>query len=374
MKKLAPLCGSILIVAGCAKQNEFQPPPPPQVGVQPPVVENVTLYETFPGRVQAKDTVTIVARVAGYLEKIHFQDGAMVKKGETLFTIEQDAYMAALNATKAQLAQAKASKSLAEASLSRKKKAFEMQAVSELDILSAEADLEAAAAAVQAAEASVEAAELDLSYTVITAPMDGQISDSAVSLGNLVGPGGVTELALVVSVEKANVIFSMDERRLLPKMRMIAESSKQEVGVEGLPPVRLSLADGELYALEGEVDFADNIVNAQTGTLEIRAVFDNPQKLLVDGMFARVGVPIPVEGAMMVPETSIQKDLVGSFVYTLDAESKVEATYIQVGALTEGRRIVTGGLDPGARVITSGIQRVRPGVKATVSSPAQKAE
>jgi len=367
MKKLVPFFGCILFLAGCAKQNEFQPPPPPQVGVEPPVVEDVTLYETFPGRVQARDTVTIVARASGYLEKIHFEDGGIVKAGDPLFTIEQDAYNASLNAAKAQLAQAEASKSLAEASLSRKKKAFEMQAVSELDILSAEADLEAAAAAVQAAEAAVEAAELDLSYTVITAPMDGQISDAAVSLGNLVGPGGVTNLAVLVSVDKANVIFSMDERRLLPKMRLIAENDV--VGVERLPPVQLTLADGKTYSSEGKVDFADNVVNAQTGTLEIRAVFDNPQKLLVDGMFARIGVPIPVSGAMLVPETSIQKDLVGSFVYTLDAESTVEATYIEIGALTEGRRIVTGGLDPGARVITSGIQRVRPGVKATVRSP-----
>lgn len=364
MKNIAALCGCVFLIAGCAKENVFQPPPPPQVGVAAPVVEDVTLYESFPGRVEARDTVAIVARASGYLEEIHFMDGAEVKKGDPLFTIEQDAYIAAMNATKAQLAQAEASKSLAEAGLSRKKKAFEMQAVSELDVLSAEADLEAADAAVQAAQAAVEAAELDFSYTVITAPMDGQISDASVSLGNLVGPGGVTDLALLVSVDKANVIFSMDERRLLPKMRMLAETG--DVGVERLPPVRLTLADGKLYESEGKVDFVDNVVNVQTGTLEIRAVFENPRGFLVDGMFARIGVPIPISQAMMVPETAIQKDLVGSFVYTLNAESTVEATYIEVGALSEGRRIVTGGLSPDARVVINGIQRVRPGVKAAI--------
>lgn len=318
-----PLALLIALLAGCAKQNEFQPPPPPQVTVAPPTVEDVVLYETFPGRVQARDSVMIEARVSGFLEEIHFTDGALVKKGDKLFTIEQAGYQAALNATKAQLAQAKAAKSLAEASLSRKQKAFETQAVSELDVLSAEADLEAASAAVQAGEAAVEAAELDFSYTVISAPMNGFISDAAVSVGNLVGPGGVTDLALLVRSDQANVIFSMDERRLLPKMRMIGEVSEGEIGVERLPPVKLSLADGKPYPLEGKVDFADNTVNVLTGMLDIRAVFENPQLLLIDGMFARVEVPIPVTGAMLVPETSIQKDLVGSFVYTLNAESVV---------------------------------------------------
>jgi RND family efflux transporter MFP subunit len=368
MKHLFFSLGGLLLLAGCAKQNEFVPPPPPQVGVEPPTIQDVTLYQTFPGRVEARDSVVIEARVSGFLETIHFEDGADVKKGDPLFTIEQAGYQAALNASKAQLAQARAAESLAEASLSRKKKAFESQAVSELDVLSAEADLEAAAAAVQAAEAAVESAELDFSYTEIVAPMDGRMSDSAVSVGNLVGPGGVTDLAFLVSTDQANVIFSMDERRLLPKMRMLAEASG--VGVERLPNVRLSLADGKLYPEEGKVDFADNVVNAQTGTLDVRAIFENPQGLLIDGMFARVEIPIPVSGAMLVPETAIQKDLVGSFVYTLNGEDMVEATYLETGALTEGQRIVTGGLDPGARVVTRGIQRVRPGVKAAVSTGA----
>lgn len=366
MKTFLLPCIGLLLLAGCSKQNEFQPPPPPQVGVQPPLIADVTLYETFPGRVSAKDSVVLVARVPGFLQEIHFRDGAIVKQGDLLFTIEQAGYEAALNASKGQLAQAKAAQSLADAALSRKKKAFESQAVSELDVLSAEADVEAAAAAVQSAQAAVEAAELNLSYTEVFAPMDGVISDAAVSTGNLVGPGSVSNLARLVSVEQANVRFSMDERRLLPKLRMLAASTG--VGIEGLPPVRLSLADGKIYPLEGKVDFAGNVLSSQTGTLEVRAVFDNPDRLLIDGMFARVEIPVPVPGAMLVPETAIQKNLVGSYVYTLNGENVVEISYIEPGALTEGRRIVLGGLDPGARVITKGIQRVRPGVKAAVSS------
>lgn len=366
MKQSLLLFSFSVLMFGCAKQNEFQPPPPPQVGVEAPLVEDVTLYETFPGRVQARDSVVIEARVSGFLEIIHFEDGADVKQGDLLFTIEQDGYQAALNAAKAQLAQAKAAQSLAEASLSRKKKAFQSQAVSELDVLSAEADVEAAAAAVQAAEASVESAALNLSYTTIAAPMSGVMSDASVSPGNLVGPGGVTNLALLVSADKANVLFSMDERRLLPKMRMLAETTG--VGVKHLPSVNLSLADGEEYPLEGQVDFSDNVVNPQTGTLDVRAVFENPDRLLIDGMFARVEIPIPVSDAMMVPETAIQKDLVGSYVYTLDEENTVRVTYLEVGALTEGRRIVTAGLDPGAQVVTQGIQRVRPGIKVSTGT------
>jgi RND family efflux transporter MFP subunit len=350
------------LFTGCAQQNEFQPPPPPQVTVSTPSVDDLTLYETFPGRVEARDSVRLVARVSGFLDEIHFEDGAAVKQGEVLFTIEPETYQAAVNAAKAQLAQSRAAESLAEASLSRKKRAFQTQAVSELDVLSAEADLEAAAAAVQASEARLEQAELNLSYTRITAPMDGVISKAALSPGNLVGPGGVAELALLVRVDVANVIFNVDERRLLPRLRTLAEQA--DPSPEHLPNVRLTLADGQAYPLQGRIEYMDNVIDESTGTLQVRAVFDNPDRLLFDGMFARVQIPVPMEDAMTVPETAIQRDLVGPFVYTLTGEGVVESTYIELGALTDGRRIVSSGLNRDDRVVVKGIQRVRPGVKA----------
>jgi RND family efflux transporter MFP subunit len=333
-----------------------------------PTVQDVTLYEVFPGRVEARDSVRIVARVPGVLQDIHFEDGQEVKAGDALFTIEPDSYQAALKAAQAQLAQAKAGESLATASLMRKKKAFEVRAVSELDVLSAEADLEAAKAALDASEAAVAQAELNLSYTEITAPMDGVMSKASVSTGNLVGPGAVTELALLVRVDVANVVFSMDERRLLPKLRMLAEREDRRERV--LPPVGLELADGQLYGLEGRLDYIDNVIDAATGTLQVRAVFENPDQLLVDGMFARVRIPVPVTAAMQVPETAILRDLVGPYVYILDGESKVEQAYVTLGPLMEGRRIIEGGLMKDARVVVKGIQQVRPGVAVTTDGGA----
>lgn len=356
-----------LFSASCRKPNEFQPPPPPEVTAENPEVRDVVLYESFPGRVEARDSVVLVARVSGFLDKIHFEDGAWVKKGDLLFTIEQDNYQAALNAAKASLAQTKAGLSLAEASLSRKKKAFESQAVSELDVLTAEADVEAAEAAVQVAASSVERAELDLSYTEITAPMDGVMSASSVSEGNLVGPGAVSDLALLLSVQQANVFFSMDERRLLPKLRLLADNSATMK--KNIPPVKLAMADGEDYPLEGTLDYIDNALDPNTGTLQVRALFENPDQLLIQGMFARVKIPVNLKDAMLVPEVAVQRDLVGSYVYTLTAEDSVESTYIQLGALMGEERIVRSGLEKSARVVTRGIQRVRPGVKVTTGSP-----
>jgi RND family efflux transporter MFP subunit len=358
--------GVLCFLSACKPPNEFQPPPPPVVSVENPVMKDVTLYDTFPGRVEARDSVTLTARVSGFLNEIHFADGAPVKKGQKLFTIEQEGYLAAVNAAKAYLAQAEAGLSLAKASLSRKQKAFESQAVSELDVLTAEADVQAAEASVKSAAAGLEQAELNLSYTVIMSPMDGVMSKREVSIGNLVGPGAVSDLAYLVSVDPANVYFSIDERRLLPKMR--AFTSKPDKNLKNVSPVKLVLADAGDYAVEGKIDYIDNTLNAQTGTLKVRAVFENPNGLLVEGMFARVKIPNEVTDAMLIPEVAIQRDLVGSFVYTLDDKNTVESTYIEIGALLEGRRIVTKGLTKTSRVVTKGVQRVRPGVTVSLEA------
>jgi len=357
--------GSMLLVTSCKKPNEFQPPPPPEVTVENPEVKDVVLYDTFPGLVEARESVTLVARVNGFLDEVHFQDGANVKAGDLLFTIEPEAYIAALNSSKAILAQAEAGLSLAKASLSRKEKAFESQAVSELDVLTAQADVQAAEAAVQAAASTVEGSELNLSYTKIIAPMDGLISRKFVSEGNLVGPGGLSELALLLSIKEANVYFSADERRLIPKLRLMEGDPERVRKI--LSKVKLVLADGDDYEVDGRIDYMDNTLDTQTGTLQVRAVYDNPDGILVQGMFAKVKIPKETENAILIPEIAVQRDMVGSFVYTLSAEDKVESVYIELGALYGQQRIVKEGLGRSDRVVTMGIQRVRPGVQVTIS-------
>ena len=361
MKTLAWLFGATLVLTGCDQPNTFQAPPPPEVTVASPVQEDVTLFEVFPGQIQARDQVQLVARVSGILQEIHFTDGAMVSAGDLLFTIEPEVYEAGLKAARAHLAQMQAGQGLAEASLLRKKKAYESRAVSELDVLSAEADLEAANAALDAARAAVEQAELQLSYTRITAPMDGVMSKATMSVGNLVGPGAVSGLAQLVRVDVANVVFSVDERSLLPRLRERAEAVGKEAAA--LPEIGLELADGDLYALSGQIDYLDPVIDAATGTLQVRAVFDNPDRLLLDGMFARVRIPVPVSDALLVPERAIQRDLVGPHVYVLTADNTVEAAYLELGGRLGDRRIVEDGLAVDARVVVRGIQRVRPGMQ-----------
>jgi multidrug efflux system membrane fusion protein len=364
---------ALLVLNSCGKDNRFQAAPAPVVTAESPQVRDVTLFETFPGRVEASDSVYIVARVSGFLEKVHFIPGAIVKAGDLLFTIEQTAYIAALNTAKADHARAVASLNLARAALSRRRQAFQSQAVSELDILSSEAEVQAAEAAVKAASAGVERAELNLSYTKIVAPMDGLISRNEVSVGNLVGPGATTQLSRLVSVDKAHVFFNIDERRLVPRLRSLANNATS-TPIDKLPPVNLELVDGKIYDVEGKIDFIDNVVDPQTGTMQIRAVFENSDGLLFSGMFARVKIPTTAPQALLIPEVAIQRDLVGPFVFTLNSENQVLSTYLELGALVDGSRIVNAGLKPTDKVVVSGIQRIRPGIQVALSKPASSKE
>jgi RND family efflux transporter MFP subunit len=211
----------------------------------------------------------------------------------------------------------------------------------------------------------VEGSELNLSYTKIIAPMDGLISRKFVSEGNLVGPGALSDLALLLSIKEANVYFSADERRLIPMLRLIEEDPERVRKM--LSKVKLALADGDDYELDGQIDYMDNTFDTQTGTIQVRAVYDNPDGILVQGMFANVKIPNETENAMLIPEIAVQRDMVGSFVYTLSAEDKVESVYIELGALYGQQRIVKEGLGRSDRVVTMGIQRIRPGAQVTIS-------
>lgn len=363
------LLAAIGLSAACGPRNTFQPPPPPEVTVAPPTREDVTVYHGFPARVDAVETIELQARVPGFLTRIHFKEGAFVANGDLLFTIEPEPYEAALAGANARLAQAEASRNLAEAALQRKQRAFEKQAVSELDVLTAEADVQAAEAAVEAARAAVATAEINLSYTTLAAPVDGRISRSFVSEGNLVGAGGTTRLAVLVSTDPMQVYFSIDERRLLP--RMLAAIERGETRAT-MPPVKLELADGAEYPLEGRIDYFDNVIDRETGTLDGRAVFANPDGLLAPGMFARILIPEQIAGALLVPELSIQRDLLGPYVLTVGADNKVESAYVELGPRLGERRVIADGLPPDARVIVKGMQRARPGLPVNPSAPGQE--
>jgi RND family efflux transporter MFP subunit len=369
-KPMSALAILLLCSLGCSKKNEFQPPPPPEVSVAHPEIRDVTVYESFPGRLQAVDSVQIRARVKGFLKSIHFKDGQRVEKGDLLFTVEPDEYEAAVQAAKARLNGAQAERKLAEATLQRTRKAYETQAVSEVDLLKAEAEEEAAQANVLAAEAALENASRDLSYTEISAPMAGRLSTAAMSPGNLVGGGEPTLLAVLVSERPLHVYFNVDERFLLPYLRNGAMTPETE---QALPPISLELADGTRHDEQGTLDYIDPEIDPETGTLRVRAVFPNRKLQLLPGLFGRALIPEEIEKATLVPDLAVQRDLSGAYVLVVNGENKVESRYVQTGALVDGNRIITEGLTGDDRVVVKGIQRARPGITVRASN-AQQAE
>ncbi len=358
---------SCLLLLGCTPKNEFQPPPPPEVGVQQPVVKDVTVFQGFPGRLAASDEVEIRARVKGYLQSIEFTDGQRVKKGDLLFTIEPEQYESAVNSAKAQVAQAGAALKLADATLQRNRKAFETKAVSEVDVLTAEANRDSAAAAVLAAEAALKQAELNLSYTQIHAPFAGRAAQRTLSVGNLVGSEGSTLLTKIVVEAPINVFFNVDERTLMPFLRRGIGSTD---GKKDIPPVQLELADGTRHTEAGTVDYSDPVIDPATGTLRIRAEFPNRNINLVPGLYGNILLPTEVEQAVLVPDLAIQRDLGGSFVLVVNEENMVESRYVQRGELVGADRIITDGLMAEERVIVQGVQRARPGIEVRIAQSA----
>jgi len=367
MKRIIPagFALALMLTLGCAKKNEFLPPPPPEVTVQQPEQKDVTTYAEFPGRLVATDSVEIRARVKGFLKSIDFEDGQRVNKGDLLFTIEPEEYEAAVNSAEAKLAQAKAALKLADATYRKNAKAYATKAVSELDVLSAEAEKESADAAVLAAQAALDNARLDLSYTKIRAPMAGRLSRRTMSVGNLVGDSGSTLLTTLVVESPIDVFFNIDERTVAPFKR---EGIRADNTGKKIPPVKLEMADGVLHIEDGLINYTDPEIDPDTGTLRARAVFANKELHLLPGMYGKILLPKNVKNAILVPDLAIQRDMAGSFVLVVNAENKVESRYIQRGSLVGTNRIVTEGVTAEDQVIVQGLQRARPGIEVRIAA------
>ncbi len=356
----------LLLPLSCKKkENKYAPPPPPKVSVAPPKVQDVTIYLYMTGRMAAINKVDIVARVRGYLEKIYFKDGDIVKKGQLLFSIDPREYLAALHMAEADLLNAKSSLNFAKNDLERREKAYRKKAVSELDYLRAKAEYEKAKAAVAAAKAKVEEAKLNLSYTKITSPITGKASRHLVDVGNLVGATGATVLTTIVSLNPIYAYFNVNERDVARYLRSKADEAK---GGKMVPrkvmPVDLGLATEEGYPHKGNLDYVDNRIDPNTGTLQARAVFPNDNLTLLPGFFSRIRIPDRVEkNALLVPERAIGMDQVGRYVFVVGEGDKVERRDIKIGSLVGTLRVVEKGLKKEDRVIVEGILRVRPGIK-----------
>ncbi len=361
---------ALALLAGCAEKNAFVEPPPPTVTVACPEIRTVTTYQEFPGRTEAQTTVEVRARVLGRLEKKgEFEEGGIVKKDDLLYMIEEGPYKAALDAATADVAKATAARDIAKVEFERKQNAFDStagKAVSKLDVEAAEANLKGMEAALLGAAAAVEKARIDHEYTTIKAPASGRVSRSLVDVGNLVGGGEMTLLTTIVNDDPVRVFFEASEREALEHLGNRPTLVRPELdGAWRSKELRLELSDGTVYDEVGHIDFADNRIDPNSGTIRIRAMFPNAEAKLAAGLFVRVRVPEDAREAVLVPRVAVQRDMRGSFVLVVDGNSTVVRKDVRTGPLEGGSQIIESGLAGDERIIVAGIQVAREGGKVT---------
>jgi RND family efflux transporter MFP subunit len=339
-------------------ENTYAPPPPPQVTVASPVEQSITISDEFTGRTAPIKSVEIRPRVSGYLTEVHFEEGTEVEAGELLYTIDQSTYQAALDAAKADLVNAKAQLEQAEYEFKRVQRLKVEGAAPEVELVNATAKRDTTQAAVMAAEAAVQSAELNLGFTEIAAPIAGRVNKTRAYEGALVGPSDPEPLTTIVPWHPIHVYFTVGERDVLAFRKRVAQ--EPDLQPEDFT-VYLSLTDGTDYPLPGHIDYVDNRVDPDTGTIRVRAVFDNPEEILVPGIFTRVRIPDPPRPALLVPEVALQRDMAGYYLLTVNTDNVVERVNVEVGELVGPARVITAGLRPEARLIINGLQRARPG-------------
>jgi multidrug efflux system membrane fusion protein len=355
-----------IMAAGCTHgPPQVAPPEAPAVPVSQPVPRQVTDFVDFTGRTDAVEAVDIRPRVSGYLVKMPFQEGAEVKKGDLLFEVDPRPYQAQVDQAKAQVDLYKAQLKLAQATYERDVPLLNNRAISPQELDQAKAAVDEAAARIKAFEASLEVYKLNLDFTKITAPINGQVSRYYLTLGNLVNQDQ-TLLTTVVSLDPIYAYFEMDEPTVLRIRRAINEGKIQRPD-NGVYTLYMGLQGEDGYPHEGTVNFVNNQVNPNTGSISVRGVFPNPKpdngsRVLSPGMFARIRMPVgQPHQALLVIDRAIGSDQGLKFVYVLDKDNKVQQRRITTGALQEdGLRVVIDGLKPDDWVVVGALLQVRP--------------
>lgn len=351
--------------AASVAQDPAAAPPPPPVTVARPVVREVVEDDEFVGRFEATDEVEIRARVGGYLQEVHFTDGAIVAEGDLLFTIDPRPYQAAVGQAEAQL---KIARSQVEYTAKQLERARELStrgniSVSALD--EREKEYLAAQAQVQGALAALESARLDLEYTEIRAPLTGRIDRNRVSAGNLVTPDD-TILTSIVSLDPIHFYFDVDERSFLAYARDARTRGLALQEGAGALPVKVRLSDERDGSFDGRLDFAENRIDRGTGTMRVRAVLANPDLVLQPGLFGTVNIPgsLPYRG-VLVPDDAIAADQDRRIVYVVEEDGTVSPRQVRPGPRLHGYRVVREGLSGDETIVINGLMRVRPGAQVT---------
>ncbi len=356
---LAPL----LVLAGCGEQNTYVAPPPPKVTVAKPVQRAVTHFLQATGNVAAVNSADLVARVAGFVQAIKYQDGDAVKKGKVLFIIEQEPYELKVQQAKASVVSTSASLKKAKTDYGRQAELMKSGSTTQAKLDDVIASRDSAQSSYDEAVANLKQSQIDYGYTSVTAPFDGIVTARQVSVGAYVASNPPTVLATIVQTDPVYVNFNVNERDVL---RVRAEIRKRGLTPEDLKkvPVEVGLQNDEGYPLKGHLDYASPTVDTSTGTLAARTILDNPKRVMLPGMFVRVRVPTEtVDNALLVPDVALGNDQSGRYVLVVNKDNVVGQRNVTVGQREGALRVIEKGLKPDDQVIVAGLLRAIPGQK-----------
>lgn len=351
----------LLGMTGCKQKGE---PQLPIVIVDKPAKEDVQIFGEYVGRIRAASYVEIHARVEGYLEKMLFEEGKRVKQNEPLFIINSALYKARVEKARAQLKKDEAQAAKAKRDVERLQPLYEQHAASQLDLDNATAALENAEANIAMSRADLDQAQLELSYTVVTSPLSGYISERFTDVGALVGPGANSKLAAVVKSDTVLVDFKMTALDYLRAERRNVKFGEQDSTRSWQPTVTITLADDSEYPVKGIVNFADPLVDPQTGTFGVRAELSNPNRKLLPGQFTKVKLLLDVrERSIVVPRKALSIEKGGAFIYVIRKDNIAEKRFVQTGPEIGNNVVVERGLGDNEQVVIEGYQKLTPGIE-----------
>ncbi len=377
MNRIVPLVSLILlanVLAGCDGKPAANSPPPPTVTVAHPLQKSITEWDEYTGRFTALETVEIRARVSGFIDSVHFQEGQIVKKDDLLFVIDQRPYQIAVEQAKADIERAQAKLDIGTQDVNRATPLLQDRTLTEREFDTRKSVQRDAAGQLASASAALKQAQLNLEWTEVRAPIAGRISDKRVDAGNLItgGQTGATLLSVIVSIDPIHFVFDGSETDFLHYLRLAAAGTRPS-SRDAPNPVAVRLADETDFTHMGRMDFVDNAINPKTGTIRARAVFDNKDGFLTPGFFGRVRLFGGTHDALLIPDGAIASDQASKIVFTVAEDGTVGTKRVELGPIIDGLRVVRSGLALTDRIVIDGLPRARPGQKVTAEDGTIKA-
>jgi RND family efflux transporter MFP subunit len=378
MIRIVPLV-SLLLIANALSVCVNKPaagsaPPPPTVTVAHPFQKSITEWDEYTGRFTALETVEIRARVSGFIDSVHFQEGQIVKKDDLLFVIDQRPYQIAVEQAKADIERAQAKLDIATQDVNRATPLIQNQTLTVREFDTRKSIERDASGQLASANAALKQAELNLEWTEVRAPIAGRISDKRVDAGNLISGGqtGATLLSVIVSIDPIHFVFDGSEADFLHYLRLAAAGTRPS-SRDAPNPVAVRLADETEFSHMGRMDFVDNAINPKTGTIRGRAVFDNKDGFLTPGFFGRLRLFGGTHDALLIPDGAIASDQASKIVFTVAEDGTVGTKRVELGPIIDGLRVVRSGLAPTDRIVIDGLPRARPGQKVKAEDGTIKA-